>query len=133
MAMTPEERKAYNRAYQQANRERLTLRKRQYILDHAEEAKEYRRNYYKKNRTRLLEGSKEWQKANPVKAKQYRKRTYENLGKEANNQRCRADYQKHKEKRAAYNRQYMRKYYQRNKIQMQMYYQLMQLARIDGE
>jgi hypothetical protein len=63
----PEARKAYDREYQKANRERKNARQREYNKANREKACARAREYYKVNRERILANQSEYRKANPEK------------------------------------------------------------------
>lgn len=85
--MTTEERRMYNKAYREKNKEKLKAYNKQYYMDHLEQRKAYNRKWYKeyynhyqeqcKARSRAYyathkEQCKEWRAKNPDKLRQYR-------------------------------------------------------------
>ena len=84
MSWTKEEKKAYQKAYYQANKEDL---------------KSYQKSYQKAHK----EQRKAWNEAHKEQRKEYKKAYYQ-----ANKEEKKAYYQAHKEKRKAYARNYMK-------------------------
>jgi hypothetical protein len=94
----PEARKAYNREYRKANRERLNKLNREYRKANVERLSEQRKEYRKANVERLSAQQKEYRKANAERISAQRKEYYE-----ANVERERA-----------YGRAYGKRYYKAN-------------------
>jgi 5-methylcytosine-specific restriction endonuclease McrA len=71
----PEAQRAYQAAYRQAHKEKLTAYRAAYGLKHAQRLQDYRAQYYQENKERIKDNSTAWREAHPDKrAASHRKR-----------------------------------------------------------
>lgn len=64
--MTTDAKRARNRAYYQANRERILARRADYEADNKEQVQAYKKKYSKENRERFRVNQQRWRTKNPV-------------------------------------------------------------------
>ena len=91
--MNQKERKEYDKAYYEENKEKILIRGKKYRENNKEKRKEYR----EENKEKILIRGKEYREKNKEKIKEYDKAYYEN-NKEKRKEYDKARYEKNKEK-----------------------------------
>ena len=72
--MTKEERKEYNKKYQQRNKEKLKKQSKEYYEENKEKIKEEHKEYRERNKEKVKESTKQYRERNKEKIKQKNKK-----------------------------------------------------------
>ena len=100
-----EEIRAKNKAYHEANREKINARQKAYYEANREKAKARHKAYHEANREEIRAKNKAYQKANRKKLKTYNK-AYHEANRDKSNARSKAYYEANPDKTKAYSKAY---------------------------
>ena len=99
------DKKAYNKAYYEKNKEKIKARKKAYYEKNKEKLNAYNKAYHENNKEKMNARSKAYKKNNKEKIKAYNKAYHEN-NREKRVATAKVYYEKNKEKIKAYNKAY---------------------------